>query len=145
MVITFPIFANQNDSLRLLLSRFSMKCICDICRWSFEITDDEDTLDHVHTGSCEDALPLKFQNKRKCKKLETDCSKLKNKCNSTLESAIGSSKQSKNCAKFLSKEDLNTYVKEFCVESCKECGMLILSVNMIQKKSKIYFRLLVEN
>lgn len=102
-----------------------MKCISDIFIWSFKIADDEDALDHVHTGSCEDALPLKFQKKQKCKKLETGCSELKKKCNSTLKSAIGSSKQSKNCAKFLSKEDLNTNVKEFCAESCNECGALI--------------------
>ena len=103
-----------------------MKCMSDFSKYCFDITDDDDILDHVHTGSCEDALPLKFQNKMKCKKLETSCSKLKKKCNSTLKSAIGSSKQSKNCAKFLSKEDLNTDVKEFCAESCKECGMFLV-------------------
>ena len=76
----------------------------------------------------EDLLPLMLTKKEKCKRLKTNCSELEKKCNSTLEEALGSSKEAKNCATFFSQESKETKVKSFCAETCKECGMFKASI-----------------
>ena len=61
--------------------------------------------------------------KEKCKRLKTNCSELKKNCNSSLEGALGASKEAKDCATFLFQENKETKVKAFCAETCRECGM----------------------
>lgn len=57
-----------------------------------------------------------------CKKLGLTCSKLSNKCESTLGTALGTSNNAKKCKKNGLGNDKSKNVNTFCPDACGMCG-----------------------